>query len=88
MKAKSEIYSIQVKEVSEDGRLLPVLYMVGNKVQSYTGLMTIIENITLAKGLITISFEDKTSRIFGYNPLSTDLFKRDIPQKEVKKETE
>jgi hypothetical protein len=87
MKTKTEIYSIRIKEVGEDGRVVPVLYMVGNKIQSYTGLMTTIERITLGKGLITISFEDKTSRIFGYDPLSTDLFKREVITEKTKTDT-
>jgi hypothetical protein len=71
-----EIYGIRVREIDADSQLRPVIYMVGNQVQSYTGKPTVITSITKRAEIITIAFADDTERIFGYKPQEMDLFTR------------
>ena len=75
-KPQREIYAIMVKEIGIEGKPMTVTYMVGNTVPSYTGKPTKIEAILLKFGKITISYEDSTERIFGYDYMTMELFTR------------
>ena len=77
---KTEIYAIQFRKVDDEGKNHTNLYTLGMEVPSYTGTPTKVKTITNKFGSITISFEDDTELIMGYDPLAMDLFKRKIKE--------
>jgi hypothetical protein len=85
MKPKIEIYAIQFRVVDDEGKQHTNLYTVGGEVSSYKGMPTKVQTIKSSFGLITISFEDDTELVMGYDPLTMDLFRRKV---ETKTDTE
>lgn len=77
-KVKTEIYSVSYLKEGFDGNPIRAFYMVGNVVPSYTGKPTKVLSIKLSFGVFTVSFEDGTSVSFGYEPKTTEIYRRKI----------